>query len=102
MPIHALRAGETANGDKYVEVELRAIEYETSTGTDAYGEPTYPSRIRMYLDDVPGGPSWPPARIDAAVAQFQAMLPQGLWIVNVAENPGKAHIDFTITRENPN
>lgn len=101
MPVHALRAGQTANGDKYVEVEVRSIDNETSTGTDAYGQPMYPSLIRMYLDDVPGGPAWPPARIDAAVAQFQAMLPQGLWIVNVAENPGKAHIGFGITRGQP-
>lgn len=99
MPVHALRAGETSNGDKYVEVEIRSIDNETSTGTDAYGQETYPSRIRMYLDDVPGGPAWPPARIDAAVAQFQAMLPEGLYVRNVSENQGKAHINFGITRD---
>lgn len=98
MPVHAVSISETAGGDKYVEVLLRDIDGETPTGTDAYGEPMYPSRIRMYLDDVPGGPAWPQSRIDAAKAQFQALLPNHLEIVEVSEDPGRAHITFEMRR----
>ena len=98
MPVHAVSLDETASGDKYVEVQV--CRPGAQTGTDAYGEPTYENVVRMYLDEVPGT-GWNQARIDAAVALMQSRLPAGLLVVEISENPGKAHINFTLRRVRP-
>jgi hypothetical protein len=104
MPVHALFADEIASGpnagEKFIEVQVRSP--GAQTGTDLFDQPTYDDVVRLYLSEVPGGPSWNQARIDVAVGMMQARLPEGLWVVETSFDNGKAHLNYHITRIDPN
>lgn len=65
---------------------------------DARGNPVFVDAQRLYLADVPGGPSWPTERIDLAVEMLNQLLPAGWAVGWVREDPGRAHISAEIRR----
>lgn len=89
-------------GDKYIDIFTGKpwieVWADNHLVVDARGNPTYHQCTRIYADEVPGGPAWPPARITTAQQMIQAALPAGFLLVDVNEDPGKAHITMGIIR----
>ena len=88
------------NGDRAVDVNTEPeMGWVITDDLDARGNPIYLNTERFYLDTVPGGPAWPPARITLAIEMFNDFLP-GDWIVRrLKENTNLQHLDLELVRE---
>lgn len=69
-------------GEKYIDVcvgpypEEEVLLPDGEHVFDERGVPVYADTYRKYLDEIPGGPTWPPERIEAAKAWLISVLPE--------------------------
>ncbi len=92
------------SGDKAVDIVVdipgfaEVVDQNGFTQEDARGNPVFVNGSRLYLDEVPGGPSWPPERIQLGVDMLNQLLPDDWQVRLVQEDPGRAHLSIVVEK----